>query len=733
MKRFTGLLNKSKSTRSVSLDTIEPADSLITGQSGTDFQDFNNAPVDSPQANAGRAVRLFCESGGPTNRDEEVLHLPVIVEAAESSPQAAAAAAQQIRSFLAKSYGSKPHVQYNAIMLVRILSDNPGPTFTRNIDQSFVKTIKELLRGGKDQSTQQILRETLDALEVNKGYDEGLQLLLQMWRKEKGGSASLSHQPSRRTTPRNNTSRGLNSAPPNPNYQVMPPPQQEGGQRSYSRHKLPPPHELASRIEEAKNTAKILLQLIQSTSPEEVMHNELIREFSERCQSAQKSMQSYINCDSPAPDDDTMLTLIETNEQLSLAASRHHRAVLAARRVMGANSSPNPEAMNDGYGAFSTPAAPGQRESLLMPAHQPQQTNGFGSQAQNGYSSPPQNGFGGVSQNNRMSNVPQTVDFSTFSASPPRNGYGSPPLQQNGGFESPTRSNTRDSLYESTYNPSSGPPPQQYGGGFASSPRTNNRDSLYESDTYQAPPGPPPQHMLTRLQSRDQAPSPPRQVSPPQGQATLPDVDGPSDPFADPMEHHDNPAPLAIEPTNYGAPRPNAVARRPVPSQAFSIDAGSDLSSLPSHQRRNTADLENAYDFPHAPTPSTVSAVSDTSPVKGRAPSDGFVSPTGTSSGGLSPQRPGPGAWHSSGVSSSYIGRQTSAANGLTMHGAGSNDEVSEIDGHSQVGRSNTASTEASSSGLSGYTVSPVLSTAQQARRVDVAGTGGLKGPGRRY
>ena len=71
-------------------------------------------------------------------------------------------------------------------MLVRILTDNPGPTFTQGFDESFVKNVLKLLRGCKDQGTQQILREALDSIEVNKSHDEGAQGLIAMWKKEKG-------------------------------------------------------------------------------------------------------------------------------------------------------------------------------------------------------------------------------------------------------------------------------------------------------------------------------------------------------------------------------------------------------------------------------------------------------------------------------------------------------------------------------------------------------------------
>ena len=74
-------------------------------------------------------------------------------------------------------------------MLVRILADNPGKSFTRNIDQKFVSTVKELLREGKDMSVQQILRETLDSFETNKANDETLAGLRDMWIREKAKTA----------------------------------------------------------------------------------------------------------------------------------------------------------------------------------------------------------------------------------------------------------------------------------------------------------------------------------------------------------------------------------------------------------------------------------------------------------------------------------------------------------------------------------------------------------------
>jgi hypothetical protein len=295
--------------------------SLIRRTTGTNEPEDDHA--DSPEGNAVRAIRLFCESGSNNAGGEEVLHLPVIVESVESSPVAAADAARQIRSFLSKDYNKKPHVQYNAIMLVRILSDHPGPIFTRNFDETFVTTVKKLLRNGNDPSTQQILRETLDSLEVSKREDEGCKALLQMWAKEKS-----TRYPPMPLPPMLQQSRYVNA--------------QAGGQSHQRRPTLPPPAELASRIEEARNTAKILMQLVQSTPADELLSNDLVREFADRCQTASRSMQGYIDSVNPEPDHDTMQTLIETNEQLTLSNTRFQRALLAARRTRG--SSPNPPA-----------------------------------------------------------------------------------------------------------------------------------------------------------------------------------------------------------------------------------------------------------------------------------------------------------------------------------------------------------------------------------------------------
>jgi hypothetical protein len=114
-----------------------------------------------------------------------------------------------------------------------------------------------------------------------------------------------------------------------------PVPTQNYFSRSHQSPSLPGPGELASRIEEAQTSAKLLSQLVQSTPPSEFLYNELVREFHDRCQSASRSIQAYMVAESPSPDNDTMETLLLTNEQLTKAISQHQRAILSARKLRG--------------------------------------------------------------------------------------------------------------------------------------------------------------------------------------------------------------------------------------------------------------------------------------------------------------------------------------------------------------------------------------------------------------
>jgi GAT domain len=160
-----------------------------------------------------------------------------------------------------------------------------------------------------------------------KAYDTNLSNLFAMWQKEGGMSTNASG-------PASGVMPGATSAYDGTSTQ-------RSGYQSRSKT-LPPPAELAQRIEEARTSAKLLQQLIQSTPQADLRSNDLIKEFADRCQSAQRSIQNYISADNPMPDDNTMQTLIETSEQLGLAMSKHSRALLQARRAAAGSGGNSP-------------------------------------------------------------------------------------------------------------------------------------------------------------------------------------------------------------------------------------------------------------------------------------------------------------------------------------------------------------------------------------------------------
>ena len=91
----------------------------------------------------------------------------------------------RIRKYLTTPSNAPSYHQYNAIMLMRILVDNPGDSFTRNIDTKFVANVKDLIRYGRDYHVQNYLRQYLDQLQSSHGSDENLVPLFRMWDTEK--------------------------------------------------------------------------------------------------------------------------------------------------------------------------------------------------------------------------------------------------------------------------------------------------------------------------------------------------------------------------------------------------------------------------------------------------------------------------------------------------------------------------------------------------------------------
>ncbi|KAI1108539.1 hypothetical protein F5Y14DRAFT_81883 [Nemania sp. NC0429] len=306
--------------------------------SGLDLSVSSND--NSPEAVAYRSLRSFCESSGPNSAEDEIIHLPPIVEAAESSPSAAKQCADMIRDYLKKDYYTRPDIQYNALMLVRILADNPGPTFTRNLDQDFTKTAKDLLRNTRGDRVRHMLMETLTSFETTKFYDEGLTPLIEMWKKEKekalkSSSSAPIQSYLHRSQQQPQQAAPIMTAPPVDRHS------QNYFARNHNSRRLPEPVELAGRLEEARTSAKLLQQVVTNTAPGDILSNDLIKEFAERCQSASRSIQGYMASEDPVPDNETMESLIDTNEQLQTALNLHQRATLNARKHVASMATDN--------------------------------------------------------------------------------------------------------------------------------------------------------------------------------------------------------------------------------------------------------------------------------------------------------------------------------------------------------------------------------------------------------
>ncbi|KAJ5204733.1 uncharacterized protein N7498_005612 [Penicillium cinerascens] len=304
-----------------------------------------STPDHAEESPEGILLREMARAGaGPSGN--EFVHLPRIVESAESSPAAAKEAASRIRRYLSTPASTPNQVQYNAIMLMRILVDNPGHSFTRNFDAKYVSTLKDLLRYGRDLHVQHYLRQYLDTLEDTKASDPDLQLLLQMWAKEK-----------KRMTGNFNNQAPAAGYAPHLQGSFPPPPA----------NSLPNAGELAARVEEARNSAKLLTQFVQTTPQAEIEENELIKEFVDRCRTSSRLIQSYIHSINPSPDEDTLLTLIEANDEISVAMSQQQRAMLKARKARGAMS-PNSNVNTPSLTGSETVASPASRPASLEPA-----------------------------------------------------------------------------------------------------------------------------------------------------------------------------------------------------------------------------------------------------------------------------------------------------------------------------------------------------------------------------
>ncbi|KAL2888120.1 GAT domain protein [Ceratocystis lukuohia] len=299
----------------------------------------NYAPG-SPEAAAIEALSKFCTTD-PARTENDVdpaVYLPTIVESCESSPTASAEVAHLIGEFLGKPFQAQEQIQYKAVMILRILIDNQGvTTFVRNLNKGFASNAKTMLRSMKNPNACVLLIETLEKLDSMFPRDgSDIPAVVSMWRREKekdrsGSQYGFALQPQFVQPP---------SLQAYPQQQPFVPPtvqspthRRDYFSREHNSRRLPDPAELASRLEEARTSAKLLQQCVSNSSPSELLDSDLVSEFTARCTSASKSVQTYIAAEDPSPDDATMENLLATNELLQKALDSRDRAISNAREA----------------------------------------------------------------------------------------------------------------------------------------------------------------------------------------------------------------------------------------------------------------------------------------------------------------------------------------------------------------------------------------------------------------
>ncbi|CAK7219168.1 hypothetical protein SCUCBS95973_003728 [Sporothrix curviconia] len=395
MKGFRQKLNRNKrATFDAESLPQRPGSIAPTAGSATGANSIaggDNVDLETPEAAAQRLVRMFCMSE-VDEAGAEVALLPSIVEAAESSPQAAAECARYIRKFMYRDYWSRPNFVYNAIMLMRILVENPGLTFTRNFDKKYVDTVRDLLRGCQHAHVVHFLIETLQDLESKGAVDDGIGRLVEMWQKEKAKSKSAYSVPPQQQQhpggrgglwqrpqppmwsgqfPNNGPgpstySNGQGYANPGgfvgPGYNMSRGPYERGHSSAAT---LPKPSELRRRLREAKTTASVLADVVNTTTPAALLKHDLADDLSARCRRATNQVLEYMNTRDPIPDNNEMAELLATHEALEQTLHHYHRAVLEARKSLGVGESCRPadgnvpiEMTPAGKGKANAPGSP---------------------------------------------------------------------------------------------------------------------------------------------------------------------------------------------------------------------------------------------------------------------------------------------------------------------------------------------------------------------------------------
>lgn len=151
---------------------------------------------------------------------------------------------------------------------------------------------------------------------------------------------------------------------------------------------LPKPRELRKRLDEARTTAGVLADVVNTSTPAVLLKHDLADDLSARCRRATNQVLEYMNTRDPTPDNHEMAALLATHEVLEQTLHHYHRAVLEARKSLGVGES---RRTSDGnVAAEMTPAGKGKANAPLSPATAgPSGTNGGGSDS-NGYSNGPE-------------------------------------------------------------------------------------------------------------------------------------------------------------------------------------------------------------------------------------------------------------------------------------------------------------------------------------------------------
>lgn len=97
---------------------------------------------------------------------------------------------------------------------------------------------------------------------------------------------------------------------------------------------LPKPRELRKRLDEAKTTAGVLADIVNTTPSSGLLDHDLADDLVSRCRRASGQVLDYLDTREPLPDNHEMAMLLSTHEILQQALHHYHGAVLEARKAI---------------------------------------------------------------------------------------------------------------------------------------------------------------------------------------------------------------------------------------------------------------------------------------------------------------------------------------------------------------------------------------------------------------